>query len=291
MARQIDIIKHFKQYDGHGNGLIIKGRVRSGKTYLVSILIKLLLKNGFAVICNVRFKDGVYKKYAGRLFYIQSDIDFFKAYLKVRPDTPIILVWDDAQSSKGFKSTHVVRKEGDLLSSFLIFIGKFEANYIFIAHQKYIPDCLMDGFEPLIIYKMARHDYWLGEGDLLLEPSDIKRNCIRIPVPKPEIYQPLPIMSKAFARFSFGLDLDALYDHLGQFHIGEDLRKGVTEYLNEWENKNQYAHLEEMSYKDIYLALCLKKGKVLSDGCRIRELINTKIVQEARHILRELGYK
>ena len=43
---QLDIIKHFQKNDSHGNGLIIKGGIRRGKTYLLAIIVKLLLING-----------------------------------------------------------------------------------------------------------------------------------------------------------------------------------------------------------------------------------------------------
>ncbi|GAI88737.1 unnamed protein product, partial [marine sediment metagenome] len=95
---KIDIIKHFERFDCHGNGLIIKGRVRSGKTHFVSILTKLLLQRGFAVISNVRFTNKVLDAYRSRLFYITSDLEYFEAYLKIEPNTPIVLVWDDIQA-------------------------------------------------------------------------------------------------------------------------------------------------------------------------------------------------
>ena len=154
MNQELDIIDHFKQNDSHGNGLIIKGGIRRGKTYLLAIIVKLLLINGFTVISNVRFDDNEFIKWKGKLFYITTDLDYFNHYLKANPNTPIVLVWDDIQAQKGFKSTD--HEQFSKLSSFLIFLGKFESNYVYVAHQKYIPDCILDGFEPMFIYKKER---------------------------------------------------------------------------------------------------------------------------------------
>ena len=290
MGQVIDLVEHFRRFDGHGNGLIVKGRVRSGKTYLVAIITKMLLNDGFAIITNVRFDDKVLADYPD-LYYINDDIGYFEAYVKIPDNKPIVLVWDDIQSVQGFKSTHVSHREGDLLAKFLIFIGKFETNYIYVAHQKYIPNVITEGFDPLIIYKLNRETFYLGDSTLWLESADIRRNCYRIPVPSPERFPSLPIKSKALASFTFSLDLDGLYAHLSRYDIGEDLRRGVTEFLSTVdEHDDHFARLKKLSYKDIYTSLCLKKGEILSDSKRIRDLINPKTVQEARDELRTKGY-
>jgi len=151
MSKQLDLMKHFNQNDGHGNGLIIKGKVRIGKTFLLGIIAKLLILNGFYVVSNVRFADIEFVKYKGRLFYMKNAKQFFEAYLKIPVGSKIVVIFDDSQAKKGFKSTGVMTKEGEKLASFLIFIGKFESNYIYVAHQKYIPSAITDGFEPLVI--------------------------------------------------------------------------------------------------------------------------------------------
>ena len=124
--RYFNILNHYRKFGAHGNGIIIKGRVRVGKTTLVSIFAKQLLDDGFAVISNVRFHDDVFKLYPNRLFYITSDLEFFESYIKLEPDTPSVLIWDDAQGSQGMKSTQVISKSGENLSKLLIFIGKFK---------------------------------------------------------------------------------------------------------------------------------------------------------------------
>lgn len=286
----LDLIKHFRRFDGHGNGLIVKGRVRSGKTYLVAIITKLLLNDGFAVITNVRFNDKVLADYPN-LFYINDDTGYFESYTKIKENTPIVLVWDDIQSVTGFKSTHVGHKEGDLLAKFLIFIGKFETNYIYVAHQKYIPNVITEGFDPLIIYKLTRESFHLGDSTLYLDPVDIRRNCIRIPVPSPKAFKSLPIQSKAMASFTFNLDLDGLYAYLSRYDIGEDLRRGVKEFLeSQGEYDDHYDKLKKLSYKDLYISLCLKKGEILSNGLRIRDFINDNHITRGREELKRIGW-
>lgn len=285
---KIDLVKHFKRFDGHGNGLIIKGRVRVGKTYFASLLIKELLKHGFAIVTNIRFENIVYDSYKNQLFYITDDKGFFEAYLKIKVNTPIVLAWDDIQASEGFKSTHIVTKSGDLLAQFLIFIGKLDTNYIYIAHQKYIPNTITEGFEPLFVYKLGRYDFWLGD-ELLLTSKEIRENCVWLPMPSQS--NPLPILSKATATFTFRLDLPALYRYLSRYEIGEDLRRGVKEFLDNWETEGKYTDMKKLSYLDIYIALCMKKEKILSVGIKLDKLINPKIISDAREILRGMGYK
>ncbi len=287
----INLVKHFRQNNSHGNGLIIKGGVRRGKTTIASYLTKLLLKAGFAVISNLRFDDKVYSDYPN-LHYITSDLEYFEAYLKVPEGMPIVLVFDDSQASEGFKSTQVMTEAGDNLSKFLIFLGKFESNYIFIVHQKYIPSSIIDGFEPLFLYKLSRDSMYLSS-KFLLEHSEIVRNSVFIPVPGLDLLEPLPILSKAIAQFNWVLDLKDLYAYLAQYRIGEGLRLGVREYLamQSPEQDKRLKSLKALSYHDIALALCIKKGRLVKTGETMRDLINPNILNEARKEARELGLK
>ena len=290
MVEKVDIIGHFRKFDCHGNGLIIKGRVRSGKTYLLGILAKLFLQNGFAVISNVRFGNEAFIDYAGRLFYINSDVAFFEAYLKVPVGMPIILMWDDIQSNEGFKSTQVITSKGNALSSFLIFIGKLDCNYIYIAHQKYIPSCILDGFEPMIIYKFVRQSFIVST-DLHEKDTDVYKDisAISVPVPRKSDIEGLPILSKAVARFDFKLDLQALYDHLSRWDIGEDLRRGVAEFLGSDISSNEYDLLQELSYEKLYMAFCLKRDQLISGGSQFNEVMNPSTINQARKKLRKMG--
>lgn len=285
----VNLVKHFKQNSSHGNGLIIKGGVRRGKTTIASYLARVLLKEGFAVISNLRFADNVYSQYPD-LHYITSDLEYFEAYLKIPLNKPIVLIFDDSQASEGFKSTQVTSQAGDNLSKFLIFMGKFETNYIFIVHQKYIPSSIIDGFEPLFLYKLSRETMFLST-KFILDRQEIIRNSTFIPVPSLDLLQPLPILSKAIAQFNWIVDLQELYTYLAQYDIGEDLRRGVTEYLKTLKpgQDKRLKALSELSYHDIYLALCLKKKKLISSGETLRDLINPNLINEARKEGRQLG--
>lgn len=225
------------------------------------------------------------------MHYITSDLEYFEAYLTIPLDMPIVLIFDDSQASEGFKSTEVNSKAGDNLAKFLIFLGKFESNYIFIVHQKYIPSSIVDGFEPLFLYKLNRHSMYLST-KFLMEPGEIKRATF-IPVPTLDKLQPLPILSKAIAMFNWLLDLSEIYSYLARYDIGENLRRGVTEYLNSLTpgEDMRISSLSKLSYHDLYLALCIKKKKLISSGETLRDLINPNIINQSRKEGRKLGLK
>lgn len=283
---QIDLLGHFQKNDCHGNGLIIKGGVRKGKTYLLSILTKILLRNNFAIVSNVRFQNEVYDNF-DNLYYITTDKEYFEAYIKIADTLPIVLVWDDIQAQEGFKSTD--HKQFTTLSNFLIFLGKYNSNYIYVAHQKYIPDCILDGYEPLFIYKNVRSHFRICES--FHEKSSWHcGNCVNVPVPKN--FEPLPIMTRGFARFKFVMDLEGLYDYLSEFHVGEQIIKGTKDFMKKGNaEKNEFDELSKLSYEKIYIALCMKKGEILSDGLRLRDMINSNLLTQARNKLRKIGYK
>ena len=281
---QLDIIEHFKKNDCHGNGLIVKGGIRRGKTYLIAIITKLLLINGFTVISNVRFEDTEFIKWKGKLHYISTDLEYFKHYLNVPENTPIVLVWDDIQAQKGFKSTD--HEQFSKLSSFLIFMGKFDSNYVYVAHQKYIPDCITDGFEPLFIYKRAR-EYFYACMEFHESSKDKCKDCVYVSQPTPNQIKGLAIKSKAFSRFQFVIDLEGLYDYLSRYEIGEQIRKGVREYLDKSDTDNAYTHLQNLSLKEIAFAIYFKRG-VIKDSTPLNEFINPNTLSSVKKIYRKM---
>lgn len=281
---QLDIVEHFRQNDSHGNGLIVKGGVRRGKTYLVSIIVKLLLINGFTVISNVRFNDNEFIKWKGKLFYITTDLDYFNFYLQTSENSPIVLVWDDIQAQEGFKSTD--HQQFTKLSSFLIFLGKFESNYIYVAHQKYIPDCILDGFEPLFIYKRKR-EWFYACMEFHERSTDRCKDCVYVPVPLPNQVKGLDIKSKAFSRFQFVIELDKLYNHLSQYHIGEEIRKGVKEFLEKSDNEGVFDNVKNLSLKEIAMAIYFKRG-IISDSTPLNEFINPNTLWDAKKLIKKL---
>lgn len=280
MKNQLDIVKHFQQFNSHGNGLIIKGRVRVGKTFLLAIITKLLLLNNFAIITNVRFQDYEFDKYS-KLFYITNDKQFFECYLDIPENTPIVLIWDDIQAQKGFKSTDY--EQFSNLSSFLIFIGKFDCNYVYVAHQKYIPNCILEGFNPLFLYKVQKP--WFYVCDELHINNDFCSNCAVSYQPDPEKFKPLDIQSKAFSRFEFTLDLDGLFNHLSNYEIGENLRLGVREFLNKSKSVDKYYNLKDLTLKEIGLAIYFKRG-IVKDSTPLNEILNPNTLSSIKKLIK-----
>lgn len=290
---RFDILGWFNRFDGHGNTCVIKGRVRSGKTYLLGILARMFLNDGWAIVSNVRFDDEAFDKYAGRLFYMHNDVDFFRAYLEIEPGRKIMILFDDAQSNVGFKSTHVVRQEGDDLSTFLIFFGKLDCSLIYVAHQKYIPSFIKDDDnKPLMIYKFNRQSFIVAN-EIYERDTDVYRDpsAISIQVPPPTVFKGLGILSKAVARFKFDLDLQALYDYLSQWRIGENLRQGVAEFLANEAVDDELAVLLELSYEKLYMAFCLKRGRLIAETERFKDVMNSATINDARKKLRKRGLK
>lgn len=282
MQKQLDIIEHFKQNDCHGNGLVIKGKIRVGKSYLISTLIKLLLQNGFAIISNVRFDDSEFIKYKNRLFYIKSDTQYFNYYLEIPENTPIILVWDDIQAQEGFKSTDY--DQFTKLSQFLIFMGKFDTNFIFCAHQKYVPDCILD-MDLLYIYKKKREWFYVCT-EFHKSLNDICSQCAYVPQPSNKKFKPLKLYSKAFSRFEWETDLNGLYNYLSGYNIKENIRKGVSEFLNKSESTDKYSHLKALSLKEIGLAIYFKRG-MIGDSTPLNEFLNPNTLSSIKKLIKK----
>lgn len=284
---ELDIVEHFKQFNCHGNGLVIKGRIRVGKTYLLGIIAKLLLGNGFAIITNVRFDDSEFEKYKSRLFYISSDLEYFEHYLQIPETIPIVLMWDDIQAQSGFKSTDY--DQFTKLSQFLIFMGKFETNYVYVAHQKYIPDCILDGFEPLFIYKKAKEWFYACK-ELHTSMNDICSNCVYVPQPTSKQLEPLKILSKAISRFEWTLDLSNLYNYLSRKEIKENLRKGVKAYLEHSDTIGEYEHLKNLSLQEILLAIYFKRG-IISGGTKLNKVFNSNTLDTVKKLIKDKNLK
>lgn len=274
-----DLVEFYNQFNGHGNGAIIKGRVRVGKTYLIGIIAKLLLNCGFYIISNVRFTDSEFEKYKGKLFYVRSDLDVFKSYLSIPKDTKILLIFDDSQASEGFKSTHVIRKSGDSLQTFLIFMGKLEMNYLIIMHNYLIPYTLIDGFEPIFIYKFDRNNFYVAK-EYYETKSEIFSNSFQIPIPDIDKFSGLEILSKAIAVFEWKLDLRDMFSYVADYKYGENLRQGIKDYLDEHENDYELQSLKKLTWSDIAMAIKLKNPKVKGSD-KLYEIINPNVLYSA----------
>jgi len=300
----VDFVQYLMKNGGHGNGLIIKGVVRSAKTTLLGLITKIVLENSnFAVISNVRFQNSVYDDYKN-LYFINSLEMYLNYYSEIPYSMPILLVWDDSQATEGMTSKDVFSKAGKIFAQFLIWIGKLQTSYIYVAHQKYIPAPLTEGFEPLILYKLNRSQFILAT-EIYEKDSqagkDINNIFVNLPKPDLELLEDgnykisetdknyLPIMTRAFTSFKFNVDMQKLNDKLTSFEVGENLKEGVKEFLNNSKNTdNPYFDLEKLSYEKLYIALCLKKGRELKSGETIRELFNPNILNESRKKYRKL---
>lgn len=309
--KKINFVKYFMRNAGHGNGLIVKGGVRLGKSTLISFIIKLLLDNtDFCIISNIKFHANVYEKYKDRIFYINSLEMYLDYYSKIPYSKPILLAWDDAQASEGMTSKDVMGKSGKKLAQFLIFIGKMQTSYIYVAHQSYIPRSITEGFNPMYIYKTNRHEFVLSadfyEND---KEAYYDTNNYIIPLPKPELEylengntkiadtdnNYLPIMSIAFTSFNFdSVDLDELFNMLSHESVGENVKETVKVYLNQMDKSekiDEWEYLKKLSYEKIYMALCLKHNEQLSDGKLLREVINPNMINSGRKKLTDKGIK
>lgn len=286
---QLDLVQYFNQNDGHGNGLIVKGKVRIGKTYLLGIIAKILIDNDFYILTNVRFENWEFKKYKEKMTYIINDIDFFNAYCEIPENSKLVIMWDDAQSKDAFTSKGVMTPEGKKLASFLIFLGKFECNYVYVAHQKYIPHAITEGFNPLVIYKFKRESFIISN-KIYENDFDVyaDQNSYFVPVPKPEKFKGLDIKSKGVADFEFKLDLDSLYSHLAKFEYGEDLRRGVKDFLNS-ENAeiSKASQLKNYSYVDMALSIYIQRG-LIPDSTPLNKIFNPNTLSEAKNRYKKL---
>ncbi|GAI92775.1 unnamed protein product, partial [marine sediment metagenome] len=97
--------------------------------------------------------------------------------------------------------------------------------------------------------------------------------CVNIPIPPANLIKPLEFLSKAPAKFTFILNLDKLYNCLTAFDIGEDLRKGVKQYLDRNRNAGEHDHLKDLTWKDIITAIYLKRPSITGKE-QLYEIIN-----------------
>ena len=288
-SNQLDLVQYFNQNDGHGNGLIIKGKVRIGKTYLLGIITKIFIDNGFYILTNVRFEDWEFEKHKDKMTYVIDDIDFFEAFCEIPKNSKLIIMWDDAQSKPYMTSKAVMTPEGKKLASFLIFIGKFECNYVYVAHQKYIPHAITEGFNPLVIYKFKRESFLISN-KVYEYDYDVYSDSesVFVPVPKTDQFKGLDIKSVAVADFKFRLDLDSLYTHLAKYEYGEDLRRGVRDFLNsDSAILSKSSELKSYTYVDIALSIYLKRG-LIKDSTPLNQIINPNTLSEAKRKYKKL---
>lgn len=221
--------------------------------------------------------------------YVIDDIDFFEAYCEIPRNSKLIIMWDDAQSKPYMTSKAVMTPEGKKLASFLIFIGKFECNYVYVAHQKYIPHAITEGFNPLVIYKFKRESFLISNKVYEYDHEVYSDSeSVFVPVPKVETFKGLDIKSMGVADFKFRLDLDSLYTHLAKYEYGEDLRRGVRDFLNsDSAILSKSSELKSYTYVDIALSIYLKRG-LIKDSTPLNQIINPNTLSEAKRKYKKL---
>lgn len=253
MAEEYEVMNHFDQNNRHGNFLIIKGKIRSGKTHLAAILARFAMEKGFTIITNIRFRDSVIKKYPDRIHYITSDREFFEAYVQIDGDS--ITIFDDAQATLS-SSLDTQTAKGKLIQSLMLFIGKFQSNVIYIAHLKYLPLWIKSA-QPLYIFKMHQKDMHISYDYLPFYEVRRSRNAIRIPLPSD--LKPLPFKTFGFPNFEITLNLPRMWRELSHFE-GDDMRIAVKKYLENEHKRDERDRLRSFSEEDIIKAIMLKYG-------------------------------
>ena len=190
-------------------------------------------------------------------------------------------------TSKGVRS-----KGGEILASFLIYIRKFSTSYIYVAHQSYMPRSITEGFEPYYIYKINKSDFIISNKFYEIDSecmADIDNVRGKLPDYKNEKYY-LPILSMAFTDFEFDIDWFDLKKYLTGYDVGENLKEYVAKYLNllnQNENNSKYNNLKKLSYQDIYIALCLKRNKIIPDSVKLKTIINPNSVAVAKKLIKD----
>ena len=113
MTKKVNFVRHFKQNNGDGNGLIIKGEVGTGKTVLLSLICKILLDyTDFIIVSNIRFTNEVYLNYPNRIYFINSLSEYFNVYSKTPYGKPLLLAIDDSQGNPDLTSKNTMSKGG-----------------------------------------------------------------------------------------------------------------------------------------------------------------------------------
>ncbi len=177
----------------------------------------------------------------------------------------------------------------------MIYIRKLSTSFIYIAHQKYIPESITGGFEPYFIYKTSKDKFVISQEFFIKDSDSLKHpDSIIVDMPSFDDYNEhyLDILSQAFTDFKFNIDWLELKQKLSAFNVGENLKEAVAEFLNnltlsETKEYNEFNMLESIPLTKIYLALCLKKKTIIPVNMKIGDLINSTLVGNARKIIKD----
>lgn len=276
------ITKFMSQNNRHGNFAVIKGKIRTGKTWLACILLRHLIASGFVIFTNIKLeglvidaKTGLYCLMQGGkpvVYYITSDRDWFTAYINTTLDS--ITVFDDAQASK-MSSLDSTGKAGKSINNLMLLIGKFQSNCLFIMHEKYCPHFVLE-FSRLWIYKLTAYGFYvsksrnLGWGEITGNP---KCRWTR------QRGKPLAYDTYGIPQFNLEMDLEAMYVFLSKWH--GDLREGVRAYMEGEKEREEDRLLKSLTWSQIIRAVLIKRAKRgITEGRQLASMKGSKIFEK-----------
>ena len=247
--------------DPTGTTLIIQGKKRSGKSHLISIFAKLLIRMGFYIITNFQFTNKTLKDHEGIIYYVGSARGLLKAYTEIPEGRNICLILDDFQAVEGSKSTQQTGKAGDKFQDFSIFQGKIRVSSIYITHLNYHSQAYTNQ-DPRYIFKIDKpFFYWTGPKFYdIRDKSIIRKKGVKIPVPK---IDPLPYEHEDIGFFIFDVDFKDLWAFMHKFRgQGKTNKQIIREYLAMDQETRDIERLKGLTWEDIALAIALKKPGV-----------------------------
>lgn len=279
-VKRYAVLDIFKK-DPTGTTLIIQGRRRSGKSFLISIFVKVLMAWGFYIITNFQFTDQVFKDNLGRMYYIRTARQLLEAYTNIPEGAFIVLVLDDFQAVQGSKSTQVSSKEGDKFQDFSIFQGKLGISSIYITHLNYHSQAYTNQ-DPRYLYKFVKPFFqWAGTRYYdIRDKALVMRKTKKIPVPN---IKPLDYIHTDIGFFVFDIDFKDLWDYMAK-NRGKGNRAIIRDYLARDREKEALEELKGLSWDDIALAIAIKRPKTKGSETLYNVIPRTSLYSALRRV-------
>lgn len=281
--RKVDITKFFEKQQRMGNFMAMKGAPKKGKTYLTCWLMRKMIKRGFIIITNARLLGLVRDPITGLrvlrkkgkivAYYITCDKDFFLAYINT-PGQNSITIFDDAQQSV-MSSTDTTSAKGKDMNGLLKLWGKFQSNVLYIVHDRYVPNFLIE-WDTKWIYKLSYYGYY-SSNEKNLKYKEVKGNRKCLWVRQRSTQKPLAYDMYAVPDFSIELDLKKMYKFLVNWD--GDMRSGVRAFLEIAEKDELNQALIDAKWEDIIREIMRRKSK------------KDKRWRDPRYISKQKGYK
>lgn len=276
--RLFSIAKFYNQNNRHGNFAVIKGKIRTGKTYLACILLRHLIRAGFIIFTNIKLKNMEMDSLTGlwvlrdaktreiTVYYITSDRDWFTAYINTE-GLDSITVFDDAQASK-MSSLDATSQSGKTINSLMLLIGKFQSNCLFIMHEKYCPHFVLE-FSRLWLYKLTQYGFYFSKQRNLGWGEIAKNKDCHWTKQRGD---PLEYDTYGIPQFNLEMDLEAMYIFLSKWH--GSLRDGVRAFMEREHEREEDRMLKRLTWRQIIRAVLFKREKQgITEG---RQLVGMK---------------